>query len=46
MTLNFKLVTSKSNQFIFVRDSNSVTVNLVKFQQAVCEILCLHTFSI
>jgi len=39
VTLTFDLLTSKSNQFIFVPNCTEV-VNLVKFPQAVCNILC------
>jgi len=39
MTLIFDLLTSKSNQVIYVSNCTKVE-NLVKFQQAVCKILC------
>jgi len=38
VTLTFNLLTSKSNQFIFVPDCTAL-VNLLKFQQAVYIVL-------
>jgi len=45
MSLLYDLLTSKLNQFIFVYNCIK-TVNTVKFQRAVCKILCAQTFSI
>jgi len=43
--LTIDLLTSKSNEFIFVSSCTEV-VNLVKFPHAVCKISCQQTFSI
>jgi len=45
VNLTFDLLTSKSNQFIFVPNCTSVA-NLVKLPRAVCKICCPQTFSV
>ena len=44
MTLTFNLLTSNSNQFVYVSRCTNV-VNLVKFPQAVYKIWCQQTYS-
>ena len=44
VTLTFDVLTSISNQFIFVPNCSSV-VSLVKLSQALCKISCSQSFS-